>query len=240
MKDQYVGDINDYRKYGLLRELAAGWRPTICWMLTPGDGRGDGGRIDYLRDPERWRACDPRLFDALRGLVIAREDRRVRAIEAAAILPGARFHSLLLSDDSMQRARYFARLWARAHESELVFFDPDNGLEVRSCPYGGRGSARYLYWREVAAAWARGLSVLIYQHFPRVSRGEYLERRAGELLQCTGARRLYSFSTSHVVFFFLPQPRCAGRLARRLARIRQSWGEQIAIAEHGDGCARAR
>ena len=40
MKNQYFGDINDYRKYGLLRLIAkkTGLKIGICWMLTPDDG----------------------------------------------------------------------------------------------------------------------------------------------------------------------------------------------------------
>lgn len=40
VKHQYVGDINDYRKYALLRALSAGGanRIGVCWMLTPDDG----------------------------------------------------------------------------------------------------------------------------------------------------------------------------------------------------------
>jgi len=36
MKNQYFGDINDYRKYGLLRGLSnKGEISTlVCWMLT--------------------------------------------------------------------------------------------------------------------------------------------------------------------------------------------------------------
>lgn len=36
MKHQYVGDINDYRKYTLLRLLSSGGtnRIGVCWMLT--------------------------------------------------------------------------------------------------------------------------------------------------------------------------------------------------------------
>jgi hypothetical protein len=44
MKNQYFGDINDYRKYGLLRGLSnrGEIRTAVCWMLTTDDGRGDG------------------------------------------------------------------------------------------------------------------------------------------------------------------------------------------------------
>jgi hypothetical protein len=60
MKNQYFGDKNDYRKYGLLRILADAGRLSIgiCWMLTQDDGRTDGQFISYLREPRKWRAFD--------------------------------------------------------------------------------------------------------------------------------------------------------------------------------------
>ena len=47
MKDQYFGDVNDFRKYGLLRLLTLqdGLRLGVCWMLTAPDGRPDGRRL---------------------------------------------------------------------------------------------------------------------------------------------------------------------------------------------------
>lgn len=64
MKDQYVGDINDYRKYALLRVLSAGGanRIGVCWMMTPSDGGLDGGKLAYLQQPERHRHVDPELL----------------------------------------------------------------------------------------------------------------------------------------------------------------------------------
>ena len=78
MKNQYFGDVNDYRKYGLLRLLAgqAGLSVAVCWMLTPDDGRNDGRFTEYLQQPERWRAYDPALFDTLREMVARREVAR--------------------------------------------------------------------------------------------------------------------------------------------------------------------
>ncbi|MCJ7618838.1 MAG: hypothetical protein MUP64_01300, partial [Anaerolineae bacterium] len=68
MKNQYFGDVNDYRKYGLLRVLTNGGeiKAAVCWMLTPDDGRGDGGFTSYLEQPDKWRHFDPLLFDHLR------------------------------------------------------------------------------------------------------------------------------------------------------------------------------
>jgi hypothetical protein len=48
MKNQYFGDINDYRKYGLLRRLQAGLSLCVCWTLTDDDGSSDGRFLEYL------------------------------------------------------------------------------------------------------------------------------------------------------------------------------------------------
>ena len=59
MKNQYFGDINDYRKYGLLRALQSNGdgRLLVAWMLTPDDGGPDGGFRTYLQESERLTSC---------------------------------------------------------------------------------------------------------------------------------------------------------------------------------------
>lgn len=74
MKNQFVGDINDYYKYGLLRIFSDVGKKKIgiCWMLTP-------ERTEYLHDPGKWRDFDPVLFGELRRIVQARAVRRMVA-----------------------------------------------------------------------------------------------------------------------------------------------------------------
>jgi hypothetical protein len=71
VKDQYVGDVSDYRKYALLRAHTKGSSLNlgICWMLTPDDGGNDGNHLQYLATPERCKPQDPELFDLLKGIV---------------------------------------------------------------------------------------------------------------------------------------------------------------------------
>ena len=55
MKNQYFGDINDYRKYGLMRVLAqrSSLALGICWLITEDDEHGDGELRAYLSNPSR-------------------------------------------------------------------------------------------------------------------------------------------------------------------------------------------
>jgi hypothetical protein len=64
VKDQYFGDVNDYRKYGLLRAILAGAnvRLGVCWMLTAPDSRTDGRHVAYLDNPTKFRRFDHELF----------------------------------------------------------------------------------------------------------------------------------------------------------------------------------
>jgi hypothetical protein len=90
MKNQYFRDINDYRKYGLLRILQSkgNGRLLIAWMLPPDDGSRDGGFRSYLHDPGTWMCYDPQLFTDLAGLLRPVSIPEVALIERSALLPG--------------------------------------------------------------------------------------------------------------------------------------------------------
>ncbi len=64
MKNQYFGDINDYKKFGLLRSImsATDINILISWMLTEDDGSTDGKFIEYLSEPEKWSQYDNQLY----------------------------------------------------------------------------------------------------------------------------------------------------------------------------------
>lgn len=234
MKHQYFGDVNDYRKYGLLRALRAGGDLSlcVCWMLTENDGRGDGRKIGYLRQPERWRDFDPTLFDALARAVMQDEDRRVDRIESSGLLDGVVFHDEILADDIAERRRSFERAIHAARGCDLVFFDPDNGVEVASVPCGRRGSSKYLYWPEVAAAFEAGHSLLIYQHFARVRRDRYIRDLAMRIRSEVACTRVTSLATTHVLFVLIERPEHGEALRRAIERLRAGWPGQFRIGDH--------
>ena len=222
VKHQYFGDINDYLKYGLLRCFSqAGLRIGVCWMLTPDDGLNDGGKTRYLSDPRRWRGHDPALFDSLKSTVGSGSERHVSIAEDSGVIPNASFFSELVPDAPTSRDAWFARARAALSKVDLLFFDPDNGLEIRSKPYGSKDSKKYVYWSEVRAAWEDGSSLLIFQHFPREKRDPYVERVAKSLTVHAPGATVVSFRTPSVLFLLASQPRhrLAAEQAIDLARV---------------------
>ena len=104
-----------------------------------------------------------------------------------------------LRDSTAARDAYFAECRDLFSDRDLVFFDPDNGIE-RSIPAGRRGSSKYLYWNEIVATFESGASILVYQHFPREERKSFTSRLLVELRCRTKSTRVRSWQTSHVVF----------------------------------------
>ena len=220
MKDQYVGDINDFCKYALLRAMSAvhDGRLVVAWMLTPPDGRSDGGQIAYLKRPERFRTVDPDLFDGLAEQLTSRT-RSVAAIEATGILAGASFHSTPLPDAAAERHSWFAELTENLQPRDLVFLDPDNGLAVPSVPVGRRHSAKYLYWGELETVLADGRSACIYQHFPRRERVAFVRELRDRIEALIPGIATGAVGSPRVAFILAAPPSDLRRLMGAAVRV---------------------
>ena len=221
MKNQYVGDINDYRKYALLRILAGPGdiRIGLCWMLTPNDGRPDGRKTEYLDNPSRYRSYDPNLFDLLHSVIAAPDKRHLALIEASGIVPGARYFDDIIPDDKEGRSVFFRAALAKLAQCDLIFFDPDNGLDVPSKKKGQRNSSKFVFRDEVTTVLNGGKSVLIYQHFTREERSRFVERIGRSLKDLMLDASIWAFRTAHVVFILVVNPQHAPILAKRAVDI---------------------
>ena len=232
MKNQYFGDINDYRKYGLLRILCGTSDVTlaICWMLTTDDGSSMGQSRDYLVQPERFRHYDPYLYDSLIDMDI------LTKIENRNVSQARRFFSeeflsfeKIVTDYSETREILFEKFFNEVKGFDLIFFDPDIGMEIRSVPYGRRNSAKYLYWKELKRAFQNGHSAIIYQHFPRKDRVEFINNMTNDFRKRIGVQNILSFRTANVVFFLLSQERHAEFFHKKSERISTQWRGQIEV-----------
>jgi hypothetical protein len=226
MKNQYVGDYNDFVNYAVLRAILGEGLPlTVCWMLTDDDQGPDGRKLRYLERPSIFGELDRDVFTTLSALVSANE-RRVSAIEESGLLPGVRYYGRLLEDDTSSRLTFFRGLWEAAEPESVLFFDPDNGFEVRSTPRGRRHSAKYVYWDEIAEAFRRGHSVVVLQHFAREKREAHISRLLHRLAEETGGAP-FALGSANVAFLGAAQPEHAEGLSRASSRLSRRWGTRL-------------
>ncbi|MCD6517341.1 MAG: hypothetical protein J7L72_07990, partial [Candidatus Aminicenantes bacterium] len=163
MQDRYTGDIGDFAKYGLLRYILdrADITLGINWYLVPDEAHNDDGRhIAYLLDEKQnhkeYRSCDPDLYDILYGIVRPiRKDkgniastgiRRVDRIEKSRIFNRDKvsFYNKRLSPE-VDRNDWFSKGLEKLKKCDVLFLDPDNGLEVKSHSKSSSKSVKYVY-----------------------------------------------------------------------------------------------
>jgi len=230
MKEQYVGDINDYVKYSVLRAIQAA-QPSpllVCWMLTHEDARADGLRTQYLADPDRYRDVDPHLFDEL-GRIVATGRRSTKNVESAGLLPGASFFRSYLKDALDAREDFLSALWGVARPRSVVFFDPDNGLDVRSTPVGRAGSARYVYCSELAPLADLGSAAVIYQHFPRVARQAYVEAQLTRLADALPGYTTMAIHGSNIALLIAAPAALEHGIRTALRTAAERWGNRLYV-----------
>ena len=233
MQDRYTGDIGDYVKYGLLRALAEGSNLGVVWYLFPDEGHNaDGRHIDYLKNPDLWRAHDPALFDALERIVAA-DKRKVSDIEVSGILGAARFSSerllapeLTPAQRRVWRSRWFENVQAALRGCDLVFADPDNGL----CEDVKFQSDRVKDWKRMpvneAKALAKGRTAIIYHHNTRQKGGH--EQEIADWIERLGADTLalrWRAYSSRTFFILNPTP----SMDELLKRFAQEWGPKAEL-----------
>ena len=232
MKNQYFGDINDYRKYGILRVMSKRFSIAMCWMLTSDDGTLDGGNIRYLYNNDD-KKFDNDLYCILHNSVIINKERKVCIAQKSNLIDNAVYHSEFLQNSILKRKEYFDHLKLLSQNSNLLFFDPDIGIEIPTVHYGQSRSNMYLFWKEIETCYSWGKSILIYQHFPRVARDEFITCRACNIKKHTKTDCIVSFQTSTVVFFLVLQPSHIDMACKLSCEISNgNWKNKITVKVH--------
>ena len=161
MRDQFVGDIGDFAKYGLLRTLicdgSAARRLGVVWYANE-DARDSshGEGVSYLEDnASSYRACDHDLYDSLRSVVRSGR-RRIFTVEESGLLGvDTPFWSELTPGRSPQRTGWLAGALKRVEGCDLVFLDPDNGLRLESASGARSVSPEHVYKDELSPSSTR-------------------------------------------------------------------------------------
>ena len=196
MRDQFVADVNDFGKYGLLRRLCGVTKAGdddehdpdlklgVAWYYLTGEAPNGGGNTDYLLKPQRehYRPCDPVLWDALKELV-DNDRRTVANVEGLDFLrAGCRYYheeNPIWGTPNSTSKRITAQRTAdvdgwldsaikRVHDADIVFLDPDHKITEDKSRIGKDGP-KYVHTDEIREFWKQGHSLVIYHQTNNMS-----------------------------------------------------------------------
>ena len=172
MQDNYIGDIGDYGKYGLLREVcAADMSLAVNWyrVVPRKIGKQDDGKYtSYLSMPWLYREYDPTLFDSLHKIVMQEQNRRIERIEEEKLFPAGYFSKAISTD----RKAWHAQALEETKSAAVIFLDPDNGLETAKMYQTNGATEKHVKWAELKSYYTRGQNVILYQHRPQMTTKE--------------------------------------------------------------------
>ena len=213
MQNQYVGDIGDFGKYGLLREIfgrpevpgsGCGLRLGVAWYLFPDEppkdpnkpDNRDGSLTDYLYDKrdnhEKYRKCDTELYDELRRIVIQEKKRDVTRIrESGILLWDTVYYENSLSYPRKQpmplrksiRESWLEGTLAATAKADVVFVDPDNGIASENISAWRKNGPKYVFMDDLNRFYCNGKSLVIYQHLTRQCKAPEQINKLAERLQ---------------------------------------------------------
>ncbi|HLX47303.1 MAG TPA: hypothetical protein VKS82_03115 [Streptosporangiaceae bacterium] len=182
MRHNFVNDIGDYAKYALLRAFCVNAHPPlklgVIWYLTDHEEQNTDGRRRPHLSNDGWDTVDPELLLQMRAIESQLQgiaDLHLNLIEQSEVLPpDTVYFSKPLpaftgsySQRIAQRAEWFANAKQATAGCNLLFLDPDNGLEVKSVRPGSRFAGKYVTLPEIAELTADGALVILYQHCDR-------------------------------------------------------------------------
>ena len=169
MQDRYAGDVGDFSKFALMRQLEAkSDKPLgLIWFKHPDETHNQDGRHTQYTSDSRWRQCDAGLCELLGDLVRSGK-RTIADLEALPLfaLP-AQYHSHYCHPHESRiwsRKDWFASAMETVKDCQVVFVDPDNGVRLQE---RAKPSPKHIEFAEAFSLAKAHPVTVIYHHFDR-------------------------------------------------------------------------
>lgn len=167
MNDCYAGDIGDFCKYGLLRAIFKTTNDKklgINWYQT--DLGKKGKHYAYLEFNNKLGRTIKMFDETLYNSLSPFNDpsyRKIENVEGINILPKNTIPFNDFVPEKPERKSWHKRALQHLNKADIVFLDPDNGIEIGSNPF----SIEHVRLEELIDYYVRGKSVIFYSHRPR-------------------------------------------------------------------------
>ena len=131
------------------------------------------------------QACSPTLYHQMHEIVLEKKYRNIKGIEEGSVLPKRTiFYGELLRNDRIpsQQKASIRNSWHLAalnalKRADIVFLDPDNGIETPKMSSFHRISSKHVSFEEISDYYnKRGQSVIIYNHKSHQEESIYQQR----------------------------------------------------------------
>jgi hypothetical protein len=251
MQDRYAGDVGDFGKFGLLRQLLLDRGDVslgvVWYYFVPHDENNNDGRHINFYEDAALTGCDPELAKRLKRATLTTEQRSVAALEKSGILPvktryfrdDTNFYATFPRQTQQnkiirQEARnnWLKQALMAVHDCQLVFLDPDNGLEIASCAKKTQKKAgKFVFLDELEEFKQLSAEVMVYHHLNMGSPHELqidegIKRLRGRFKQKVSVFALRFRPYSPRAFFILCDPSAKKEIAHRLESFKRGpWGQ---------------
>jgi len=221
MKNQYVGDIGDYGKIGListLKNLEPNLKLGVNWYHFDGthhsENKNDGKHYTYLigkrKDYQRLSNLFPEIYEEFKEkfthivngeINIYKENRLISNLEKVSCLKNVVFYSDIIC--ARHRDVWFNKSLEILSETEIIFLDPDNGLEYIE----GSGGEKHVLIHELEKYLKLRKSIILYNHRDRKPNNIYFSKfmnvanKNGVCVDCLRIIRANKGTARDYVFF---------------------------------------
>jgi hypothetical protein len=153
MQEKYFGDIHDFYKYYFLREVSKDYSLGVHWCLNPmKDKKNDGNKLLTNKELKK----DEKLFKLLKQY----RHKSVKYIESY-FPKNTKYYDQKL-ENYYKDFIYEENAIDKLKNQDIIFFDPDNGIEVPSMKNNEK--YKFVTFRLLVRFWDLGKSLIIYQH----------------------------------------------------------------------------
>jgi len=176
MQNKYFGDISDFYKYYFLRNICLDYKLGINWCLIPNDDSNDGKHI--ITKKKRLKNIDEKLYKILEKSIL-NNNRNTKYIENGYFNNDTIFYNSVYEKYFLDGV-YEEKAFNNLINQDIIFFDPDNGIEVPSTK--AIDKLKYVQYRTILKYWNNKKSMIIFQFRDFVSNS--IKDKRNKLIEC--------------------------------------------------------